>query len=242
MLSNNEIQNILFLDIETVPIVKDFSELDETYQKLWIDKHQFFRDVKDLSPAETFSNKGGIYAEYGKIICISVGYLHVDKKVREFRIKSFNGHDEAQILKDFSAILKKSFNTKKNNICGHNVKEFDIPYICRRMLVNNIEIPKIINVGGIKPWETQYIDTLQLWKFGDYKNFTSLKLLAHLFNLPTPKDDIEGKDVAKVYWEKNDLERISLYCQKDVLTTAQLFFKFNQIPLLQDNEVTFLSK
>ena len=240
MLSNNEIQNILFLDIETVPIVKDFDELDETFQQLWIEKHQYFRDLQDFSPAETYSMKGGIYAEYGKIICISVGYLHWVKKNREFRIKSFHSHDEKQILVEFAQILKKSFNTKKSNLCGHNIKEFDIPFICRRMLVNQIEIPKIINVSGIKPWETQYIDTLQLWKFGDYKNYTSLKLLAHLFHLPTPKEDIEGKDVARVYWKENDLERISAYCQKDVLTTAQLFFKFNQVPLLQDNEVTFL--
>lgn len=240
MLSNLEIQNILFLDIETVPVVSNFSELDSNFQKLWTEKHHFFRDSQHLEPAETFSNKGGIYAEFGKIVCISIGYLHMDKRNRDFRIKSFSSGDESEILKAFAALIKKSFNTKKNNICGHNVKEFDIPYICRRMLVNSIEIPKIINVGGIKPWETQYIDTLQMWKFGDYKNYTSLKLLAHLFNLPTPKDDIDGHDVARVFWTDKDIARISTYCQKDVLTTAQLFFKFNQIPLLQETEVTFL--
>lgn len=241
MISNTEIQNILFLDIETVPISKDFKELDEVYQKIWTEKHAFFKEGKDMTASESYFSKAGIYAEFGKIICISIGYLHSDKKQREFRIKSFSSDNENEILKAFAALLKNSFNTKKHNICGHNVKEFDIPYICRRMLVNDIEIPKIINVGGVKPWETQYIDTLQLWKFGDYKNFTSLKLLAHLFQLATPKDDIEGKDVAHVYWIEKDLARIQTYCQKDVLTTAQLFLKFNQIPLLQDNEVTILN-
>jgi len=239
-MTSSDIQNILFIDIETVPIEKNFDDLDPEFQKLWNDKHLFFRDAQELTPAQTFQLKGGIYAEFGKIVCISVGYLYEEKRKRDFRIKSFSSSNEAEILKAFTAMVKKSFNTKKNNFCGHNIKEFDIPYLCRRMLVNNIEIPKILDVSGTKPWETQFIDTLQLWKFGDYKNYTSLKLLAHLFQIQTPKDDIEGKDVAAIYWLQNDLNRISTYCQKDVLTTAQLFFKFNRIPLLEENEVTFL--
>lgn len=239
-MTSTDLQNILFIDIETVPIVKQFEDLDAEFQKLWTDKHLFFRDSQDVNPALTFEQRGGIYAEFGKIVCISVGYLYEDKRKRDFRIKSFCSADETEILKAFVAMVKKSFNTKKNNFCGHNIKEFDIPYLCRRMLVNNIEIPKILDVSGTKPWENNFIDTLQLWKFGDYKNYTSLKLLAHLFNIQTPKDDIEGKDVASIYWQQNDLNRISIYCQKDVLTTAQLFFKFKRIPLLQENEVTFL--
>ena len=239
MYTQSEIQNIVFIDIETVPLAKSFSDLDKTYQKLWEAKHQTFKD-ENTTPEISYENRAGIYAEFGKIICISIGYLNVLKYRRNFRIKSFASDDEKELLKQFASILKKNFNTKKYNLCGHNIKEFDIPYICRRMLINGIEIPKIIDVGGIKPWETQFIDTLQLWKFGDYKNYTSLKLLAHIFNIDTPKDDIEGKDVARVYWQENDLNRISTYCQKDVLTTAQLLFKFNQIPLLQENEVTFL--
>ncbi|MEI6312501.1 MAG: ribonuclease H-like domain-containing protein [Bacteroidota bacterium] len=239
-MTSTDIQNILFIDIETVPIEKQFEDLDPEFQKLWSDKHHFFRDTTELTPDQSFLIKGGIYAEFGKIVCISVGYLYEDKRKRDFRIKSFCADNEADILKAFVAMVKKSFNTKKNNFCGHNIKEFDIPYLCRRMLVNNMEIPKILDVSGTKPWETQFIDTLQLWKFGDYKNYTSLKLLAHLFQIQTPKDDMEGKDVASVYWQQNDLNRISIYCQKDVLTTAQLFFKFNRIPLLLENEVTFL--
>ena len=125
-------------------------------------------------------------------------------------------------------------------LSGHNIKEFDVPYVCRRMLVNGIKLPNILNIFGKKPWEVLNIDTMDLWKFGDYKSYTSLKLLAALFGIATPKDDIDGSDVGKVFWIDNDLERIVTYCQKDVLTVAQLLLKFKGLPLLDDDQVTIV--
>jgi DNA polymerase elongation subunit (family B) len=239
-MTQKDFENILFIDIETVPIAKSYKELPEVFQKLWQDKHQLFRDLPE-DAEKSFESKAGIYAEFGKIICISAGFFFLDKKQRNFRVKSFSSNDEVEVLREFAELLKKNFNGLKHTICGHNVKEFDIPYLCRRMLINGIELPKILDQSGKKPWETRYIDTFQLWKFGDYKSYTSLKLLAALFNIPTPKDDIDGKDVSRVYWQENDLERIATYCQKDVLTTAQLLLRFNNLSVLEETEVTFLT-
>jgi len=235
-----DFENILFIDIETVPMTKSYANLPDVFRRLWLEKHQFFKD-DTMDASKSFEVKAGIYAEFGKIICISVGYFFLDKKERKFRVKSFSSDDEAELLSDFSDLLNKNFSAAKHTICGHNIKEFDVPYICRRMLINGISLPKILDQSGKKPWETKYIDTLQLWKFGDYKSYTSLKLLAALFQISTPKDDIDGKDVARVYWQENDLERIAIYCQKDVLTTAQLLLRFNNLSLLSEEEVTFLA-
>ena len=239
-MTQKDFENILFIDIETVPITKSYKDLPEVFRKLWNDKHLLLKDTTD-EPSLSFEGRAGIYAEFGKIICISAGFFFLDKKERNFRVKSFSSDNEAEILKEFADLLSKNFNTTKHIICGHNIKEFDIPYICRRILINGVRLPKNLDQSGKKPWETNYIDTLQLWKFGDFKSYTSLKLLAALFNVDTPKDDIDGKDVARVYWQENNLERIATYCQKDVLTTAQLLLRFNNLSLLQEDEVTFLT-
>ena len=125
-------------------------------------------------------------------------------------------------------------------LCAHNGKEFDFPFLARRILVNELPLPAILDSAGKKPWETQYLDTMELWKFGDYKHYTSLELLAALFGIPTPKDDINGADIHRVYWEDHDLERIRIYCQKDVLTIARLFLKFQQQPGIEDEDVVYV--
>lgn len=218
------LNEILFLDVETVPKTKYFSELDETFQKHWEKKSNYFRKVDET--AEDVFQRAGIYAEFGKIVCISVGYISGVTGNQKLRVKSFYSDDEKQLLTEFSKMLSAWDTTGSKMICGHNVKEFDIPYICRRMLVNGIDLPETIDNAGKKPWEVNHIDTLEMWKFGDYKNFTSLSLLTDLFDIPTPKDDIDGSQVAEVYYEENDLERIVSYCEKDVLAVANLFLRF----------------
>jgi DNA polymerase elongation subunit (family B) len=216
------LEQLLVVDIETVPRWKSFAELNENMQSLWIHKHQMLK-IESETPAESYERRAGIYAEFGKVICISLGYFLNPSAAWKFKLKSFAGDEEEALLRDFI----DSINKKKQAIfAGHNIKEFDIPYLCRRMLVHRIPIPESLNFSGRKPWEVAALDTLDLWRFGDYKNYTSLKLLAEVLNIPSPKDDIEGKDVAQVYWQQNDLPRIVSYCQRDVVTVARLLLRF----------------
>ena len=239
MLGQIKIKNVLFLDIETVPIKENFEDLSATFQKLWEEKTVWQRK-DDISPSDFYKLKAGIMAEFAKIICISVGYLFTEKSENHFRIKSFYGDDEKQIITDFNTLLNSQFNKKQHQLCAHNGKEFDFPFIARRTLINELKLPKLLDIAGKKPWEINHLDTMELWKFGDYKHYTSIKLLAALFEIPTPKDDIDGSQVAKVYWEEKDLERIKIYCQKDTLTVAQLLLKYKGQDLISENNIEFV--
>lgn len=229
MIDNINLNEVLFIDIETVPITYTFNELSEQMQLLWDKKSAYFR-TENQSPAEVY-DRAGIYAEFGKIICISVGYINNNK----LKAKSFADNSEKELLINFANLLQTWDNKAEKFLCGHNIKEFDIPYIARRMLINDIKLPSALNIAGKKPWEVKHIDTLDLWKFGDYKHFTSLALLSEIFNIPSPKDDIDGSMVYKVYYEENDIERIIKYCQKDVLCVANLLLKFMRKPIIDDN-------
>ena len=242
-----DVANMLFLDIETVSEAPELAKAKETLRDLWTYKAaQVARipaeelDADQL--ADLYKDRAAIFAEFGKIICISVGAVHRDKQDGKLhiRLKSFANHDEAVLLRDFSQLLEQYYgNPKKHFICGHNIKEFDIPYICRRMVVNQIPLPEPLDLAGKKPWETQHlVDTLEMWKFGDRKSYTSLKLLAGVLGFPSPKDDIDGSDVGRVYWEEDDLERIAHYCEKDVLATAQLFLRFQLKPLFEADQIS----
>lgn len=239
MLEHIDLNNVLFLDIETVPAVYKFSDLDQVLQALWDDKTRHIQQ-RESQTAEEIYEKCGIYSEFGKVICISTGIVHWKNHTNKLRIKSFYGHDERELLLSFAEMLNRHFHHNNKFMCGHNVKEFDAPYLARRMLINNIPLPRMINTAGRKPWEVNHIDTMELWKFGDYKHFTSLNLLATIFGIPTPKDDISGGDVARVYWEDNDLERIKIYCEKDTITVAHLMHKFKNLPLISDENIEFV--
>ena len=234
MISKLYLENILFLDIETVPEVQYFSELDKTRQDLWESKSEYQR--KDDYTAEAFYKHSGIWAEFGKIICISVGYFTSQGDSRMFRVTSFYG-DEIKILKDFKNLLISHFSEKKHLLCAHNGKEFDFPYIARRMIINDIKLPYKLNLFGKKPWEVPHIDTLELWKFGDYKNYTSLKLLTTVLGIPSPKDDINGSEVYRVYYEEKEINRIIIYCEKDTIAVAQIFLRLRGDTLLTNEEI-----
>jgi len=233
---NMHLNNILFLDIETVPQYENFDKADDAYQKLWEEKAKWMLKDEEDTPASVF-DRAGIYAEFGKIVCISVGIINDRGPKRELRIKSFADDDEEKILKQFATMLDKHFSGDEHLLCGHNGKEFDFPYIARRMLIHGIPLPRILDISGKKPWEVKHLDTMHMWKFGDFKNFTSLKLLAHVFGLPTPKDDIDGSQVAGVYYEEQNLQRIVTYCEKDVVTLVQVFLKLSQLPVLTEEEL-----
>lgn len=247
LIKNLDLTNVLVLDIETVSGKKSYSELDETMQGLWdIKSEQLQKKLPEenrVSSAEYYNN-AGIYSEFGKIVCISVGAFGRDANNGElfFRVKSYYNHNEKQLLMEFAALLDKHYNNpNKHFLCGHNIREFDIPYICRRMVINRMPFPALLDLAGKKPWESKWmLDTLELWRFGDIKSFTSLKVLCGIFGVPTPKDDIDGSEVGSTYWEQNDLERIQVYCRKDVVATAQVLLNFQQIPVLDNEHIHYV--
>lgn len=234
MLRNLKLENILFLDIETVPAYKSFRELDPEKQLLWEEKSHYQR--KDEFTAEEFYDRAGIWAEFGKIVCISVGFFSFKDGERHFRITSYGGA-ERDLLQQFSQLLDEHFNKPHQLLCAHNGKEFDFPYIARRILIHGMRLPEKLDMFGKKPWEVGHLDTLELWKFGDYKHYTSLKLLTNVLGIPSPKDDISGSEVRRVYYEENDPERIIKYCEKDVIAIAQVVLKLRQEPLLRTGEI-----
>lgn len=229
------LNKILFLDIETVPMCRSYEDLPERFIPLWDKKAGYLKKNDEDTPESLFS-RAGIYAEFGKIVCISCGMLNDG----QLRIKSFFGDDEKQLLQEFADLLESKLSSKDFLLCAHNGKEFDFPYISRRMLISGIPLPEILDLAGKKPWEVAHLDTMELWKFGDFKNYTSLEVLAAVFDIPTPKDDIDGSQVGRVYWEENDLERIVNYCQKDVLTIAQLFLRYQGKDLLEEEQVVIV--
>jgi uncharacterized protein YprB with RNaseH-like and TPR domain len=229
------LENILFLDIETVPEESSWNNLSDTIKELFDQKTAYQR--KEENTAEAFYERAGIWAEFGKIICISVGFFNTKIKERELRLKSFYGDDEKQLLNEFKELLDVHFNKKTHVLCAHNGKEFDFPFIARRMIIHQIELPEKLNLFGKKPWEIPHLDTMELWKFGDYKHYSSLKLLTAILGIPSPKDDINGSEVAKVYYEEKNLDRIVLYCEKDTVAIAQLVLRFNNENLLEDHQI-----
>ena len=234
MIDKIVLPNILFLDIETVPQSEFFNDLPEDSQQLFADKTQYQRK-DDLTPEE-FYDRAGIWAEFGKIICISVGYFTIKNAERQFRTKSIIG-EEKQLLEEFNDLVKTHFSNPAFVFCGHNIKEFDIPYMCRRMLINGINIPEKLQLFGRKPWEIPHLDTLELWKFGDYKHYTSLKLLTHVLNIPSPKEDIDGSEVRNVYYNEKNIDRIAKYCERDVVAVAQIFLRMRNEPILKESEI-----
>lgn len=233
------IRDILFLDIETVPQKKKFGELSASVQKLWSKKSKFIT-TKEKPLPENVYDRAGIYAEFGKIISISVGYFVSNNKAKSLRIKDFTSHDEAFILQEFNELINNKFKRKNVILCAHNGKEFDFPYIARRMIVNHIKLPECLKLSGKKPWEIPHIDTMEMWKFGDYKHYTSLELLASIFEIPTSKDDIDGSQVYAVYYYDNDLSRIAKYCKKDVAVLAQVYLKLTAHQKLNDDQIIFV--
>lgn len=237
MLDELNLRKIMVLDIETVPQYSAFSKMPENLQTLWEAKTKFQR--KPEQTADEFYERAGILAEFGKIICISMGVFQQEDSNYKLRIKSLFGDDERQLLASFLLLLKK--HNSDLTFCAHNGKEFDYPYLCRRMVINGLNVPRQLSIAGKKPWENPHLDTMELWKFGDYKHYTSLNLLATILNIDTPKDDISGSDVRKVYYEDNDLPRIVNYCQKDVVTTAQILLKFKGMNIIPTENITIVS-
>ena len=233
MLQNINYNKILFFDIETVPLTYEFKDLEERAQGLWDRKTRFLQERDNLSPDELYE-KAGIYAEFGKVVCISMGFVLQKEGETQIRVKSIANRNEKILLQEYIDLLNSYYNSPDFLFCAHNGKEFDIPFLCRRILINGLKLPFILNVAGKKPWEIKHLDTMELWKFGDFKNYTSLDLLTYIFNIPTPKYDMDGSQVAKVFYEEKNLDRIIHYCEKDVIATIQLFRKYQGDSLIDE--------
>lgn len=229
---------LMVLDIETVPQFASFEQLPEVWKDLWADKISKTMP-ENFSLPDSYQQKAGIQAEFGKIICISTGFFYTDKGSRLcFRLKSYTADNEKKLLQAFTTDVEKFYHTTPDmHFAGHNIKEFDIPFISRRMLINQLPLPAFLQFSGRKPWETNLVDTMQLWKFGDYKNYTSLHLLANCLGIDTPKDGIDGSMVKDIYYNEQNLQRIVTYCQKDVVAVAQIFLRFQQLPLLPPENI-----
>ncbi|RFS19777.1 3'-5' exonuclease [Chitinophaga silvatica] len=240
MLPNIALDQLLLLDIETTPATPTLELCSDDMQQLWRDKNAKTLPVSGNDETAWF-DKAGIYAEFGKIVCISVGFFSVDNNRYQLRLKSFYGDDEKELLKEFLELINK-FHSKHQRFqfAGHNIREFDIPFICRRSVIHNLSLPQPLQLHGFKPWEVPMLDTLHLWRFGDNRYYISLKLLTAVMGIATPKDDIDGSMVGKVYWEEKDLQRIVTYCQKDVVAVAQLLMKFKQLPILQEQDIVIV--
>jgi DNA polymerase elongation subunit (family B) len=241
VLNNVALDQLLLFDIETTPLFASFNHLPDELQRLWEEK--ITKTAPDSeNPSGTFAERAGLYAEFGKIVCISVGLFFTENGQYQLRIKSFYGHNEKELLAGFTDLVEKfSAKNPRFQFAGHNIKEFDIPYICRRAVINSLPLPVPLQIHQYKPWELPLLDTLQLWRFGDFKNYTSLKLLAAVLGIPTPKDDIDGSMVGQVYWNEQDLPRIVEYCQKDVLTVGQLLLRFKGLPLMEKESVSVVN-
>jgi DNA polymerase elongation subunit (family B) len=237
MIGTIPLGDILFLDIETVPQSRDFNALPEEAQELWALKTKYQR--KDEYTPEQFYERAGIWAEFGIIVCISVGYFLQTQDGRTFRVRSFTGAED-DLLREFSELLDSHFSERRHLLCAHNGKEFDFPYLARRMIILGIPIPNKLLMFGKKPWEIPHLDTMELWRFGDFKHYTSLRLLAHILGIPSPKEDLDGSQIRSVYYEDGDVERIARYCELDVVTTAQVFLRLRNEGLLNEDEIVYV--
>jgi uncharacterized protein YprB with RNaseH-like and TPR domain len=239
-MQNIPVENLFFIDIETVSCCEHYELLTDDWKELWTEKINKALP-ENTTPEEYYPKRAGIMAEFAKVVCISFGYIKMENGKMQLRVKSFYSEDEKEILHKFIDTVCQ-LNAKNNKWCftGHNIKEFDIPFLCRRLLVNNISIPECFNFQAMKPWDVPVLDTLHLWRFGDYKHYTSLKLLAATLGIPSPKNDIDGSQVGEVYWSEKDVPRIALYCQKDVATVANIILRFKNLPLLAEEQIVFV--
>lgn len=231
-------EDILFLDIETIAAEKNYAGLSDKWKKLWDIKAKTL--ARNNETPEELYPRAAIYAEFGRIICISVGFMDVRDGKRTFRIKSFSGDNETELLTNFISLLDKHFNQRKHRLAAHNGKEFDFPYLGRRMLVNNLKLPKLLRLQGLKGWEVKHIDTMELWKFGDIKSYISLDLLTTILNIQSPKVDLDGSKIYEAYYIHNDIEGIARYCQNDVLALAQVYLKLTGKTMLNNDEIVFV--
>lgn len=236
---NSDLRDILFLDIETIGMVEHYDQLSERLKSHWIRKAGFLKRQEEQTDEDLFSERAGIYAEFGKVIVIAVAKFTTNEKNElTLKTKSFSDHNEKKLLTDFKEWIDKA-DSVKTKLCAHNGKEFDFPYLCRRMLVNGIPLPPLLNIAGLEKWKVPHLDTLEMWKFGDYKHYTSLDLLLTLFDIPSSKGTMDGSKVNETYYKEKNLPKITEYCLADVVAIAQLYLRMKGLPLIEEKNISY---
>ncbi len=234
MFTRHQIENILFIDVETASQQASFEELSDRMQMLWEKKAQkYLKADSSENVKQLYQKKAAIHPEFARAVCISCGYIQFNSEgIPDLTLKSYAGEYEPEILSTFGQMLTKFMAKDGRNLCAHNGKEFDFPFLGKRFLIQGIPLPDVLQIQGKKPWEVSFVDTMDLWRFGDYKSYISLDLLATVLGVPSPKDDIDGSEVSKIFWQEKNIERIQIYCEKDVKTTAQILLRMCQMPML----------
>lgn len=231
-------KNTLFIDIETVSGESNFSLLSERMKHFWLRKAKNVANSQNLSLEDLYVDKAALFAEFGKIVVIGMGFLYQNKeKELSLKVKTIANKDERALLLEFIEFINGTYKNKELTLVAHNGKEFDFPYLCRRMLVNGLEIPKPLQLQGKKPWEVLHQDTMELWKFGDRKVYISLDLLAELLGIPGSKTNLTGDKVHGVYYHENDLAKIAAYCVEDVVTLAQLYLRYHFLQMVEEKNI-----
>jgi len=230
--------DILFMDIETVPLIYRFDQLSSRTKRLF-EKKVAYKIDENTTVEDLYDRKAGIWAEFGKVVTVAMGKFALKKEEgREFVLKVYASRDEKKLLQKVSAILENFYKPEKKRwLCAHNGKEFDFPYLARRMIINGLPLPHLLNVHAKRPWETPFCDTLELWQFGDRKHYTSLDLLCEILGIPTSKHEIDGSDIARLYYEENRLEDIARYCGEDVIALTNVLLRLKGEPLLEPAEI-----
>ncbi|UBM57696.1 3'-5' exonuclease [Marinilongibacter aquaticus] len=234
---DSQLYDMLFIDIETAAQKPDFEQLPDRLKPLWQKKALQLRNEEELSPEALYTERAAIYAEFGQVICIGLGFIYAKNGVPNLRIKTLHGTHERDVLNQFLEILAAHKAKDRLLLCAHNGKEFDFPYLCRRLLINGLALPPVLNLSGKKPWQIQHIDTMEMWKFGDYKSYTSLDLLAAIFDIPSSKSDIDGSAVSHVFHAEKNLQKIAEYCAKDVLVLTQLYLRLHAMPCIPSEHI-----
>jgi predicted PolB exonuclease-like 3'-5' exonuclease len=235
MLEHLKMDDILFLNLSTAPLAPSYAELSPLIRQLW---HEKFRYLREPDTPEKQYEKAGLYAEFGKIICLSLGFVKTQGNERQMRIKSFYGHQEKELLTAFLDLLNTRFNKKTQLLAAHNGKEFDFPFLCRRLLINQIPLPVMLDLSGKKPWEVPHIDTMDFWRFGETRHYASLELLAQLFQIPMTQARMDGKEIAQQYWKYSNWTDIVATCQADVVLTAQLLLRFRGESIIPQEQIS----
>ena len=241
MYTLDQLKNIVFFDIETAGSHESLDALQEDnplLATLWSKRCEYLREKfeenKDLTDEELYLNKAALHPEFNRIVCASFGRIAGDVDSTSMIIKSYSGDDESEILDGIDKVLTK-FN--KMNLCGHNIKRFDIPVMGKRFLINGKKLPKSLMIYDSKPWELPFIDTSDIWSFGAWQEgFASLELIAASLKVPSPKDDIRGEDVHSVFWESSEHSRIAEYCAKDVKVLGDIMLKISGFSTLSGYE------
>ncbi len=234
-------KNTLFIDIETASGQKDFALLSNKMQALWLRKAKSLPNPLSVSLEDLYFERAALYAEFGKIICIGMGFLYQDKeKGICFKVKTIAGDNEEELLSRFISFINDTYKNKELSLVAHNGKEFDFPYLCRRMLVHSLEIPKQLQLQGKKPWEVVHLDTMELWKFGDRKAYTSLELLTEILGIGEAKSNLSGDKVNETYYKEGNLMVIEEYCKEDVVLVAQLFLRFNFQKKIEPSNIFYI--